>query len=96
MAAASAAAFQQPGQPVPPQPVDAVALQIWCNRVDGRLDDQATAITGVGLELQATIGHAKDAMNTIVDSVRVEFTGFKRQVHHDHEQLNTVVAARVW
>ena len=92
MAAASAAAFQQLGQPAPPQPVDAVALQIWCNRVDGRLDDQATAITGVGLELQATIGHAKDAMNTIVDSVRVEFTGFKRQVHHDHEQLNTVVA----
>ena len=82
MAAASAAAFQQLGQPAPPQPVDAVALQIWCNRVDGRLDDQATAITGVGLELQATIGHAKDAMNTIVDSVRVEFTGFKRQVHH--------------
>ena len=54
---------------------------------------QATAITGVGLELQATttIGHAKDAMNAIVDSVRVEFTGFKRQVHHDHTQLNTVV-----
>ena len=92
MAAASAAAFQQLGQPAPPQPVDAVALQIWCNRVDGRLDDQATAITGVGLELQATIGHAKDAMNTIVDSVRVEFTGFKRQVHHDNKQLNTVVA----
>jgi hypothetical protein len=93
MAAAAAAAFPLPQQqPPPPQPVDAAALQVWCSRVDSRLDDQATAITGVGLELQATIGHAKDAMNAIVDSVRVEFTGFKRQVHHDHKQLNTVVA----
>jgi hypothetical protein len=55
MAAAAAAAFQPP-QP----PVDATALQVWCLSVDGRLDDQATAITGVGLELQATIGHAKE------------------------------------
>ena len=88
MAAAAAAAFQPP-QP----PVDATALQVWCLSVDGRLDDQATAITGVGLELQATIGHATDAMNAIVDGVGVEFTGFKRQVHHDHAQFNTVVTA---
>ena len=93
MAAASAAASPQPQQPLPPQPIDATALQIWCSRVDGRLDDQATAITGVGLQLEATIGHAKDAMNAIVDGVRVELLGFKRQVHQDHAQLNTVVAA---
>ena len=60
MAAAVAAAFPLPQQQPPPQPVDAAALQVWCSRVDNRLDDQATAITGVGLELQATIGHAKE------------------------------------
>ena len=87
---AAAAAFQQPLQPPPPQPIDATALQIWCSRVDGRLDDQATAITGVGL---MTIGHAKDAMNAIIEGVRGELVGFKRQVHHDHGQLNIVVAA---
>ena len=93
MAAASAAAFPQPQQPLPPQPIDATALQIWCSRVDGRLDDQATAITGVGLQLEMTIGHAKDAMNAIIEGVRGELVGFMRQVHHDHGQLNIVVAA---
>ena len=82
-----------PQQPMPPQPIDATALQIWCSRVDGRLDDQATAITGVGLQLEMTIGHAKDAMNAIIEGVRGELVGFKRQVHHDHGQLNIVVAA---
>ena len=91
MAAASAAAFPQPQQPLLAQPIDATALQIWCSRVDGRLDDQATAITGVGLQLEMTIGHAKDAMNAIIEGVRGELVGF--QVHHDHGQLNIVVAA---
>ena len=78
MAAASAAAFPQPQQPLPPQPIDATALQIWCSRVDGRLDDQATAITGVGLQLEMTIGHAKDAMNAIIEGVRGELVGFNQ------------------
>ena len=74
------------------QPVDPMALQLWLAQVEGRLDEQATAITGVGLELQTTIGHAKGAMTAIVESVKVELLGFKRQVHNDHGQLNAVVA----
>ena len=55
------------GQPQPP--VDPTALQLWCGQVEGRLDEQATAITGVGLQLEMTFGHAKDAMKVITDGV---------------------------
>ena len=85
MAAAAAAASAQPA-------VDTAALQVWCARTDGRLDAADTAITGVGLHLEATVGQAKDAMNAIVQDVRVEL-GFQQQVRIDHQQLNNVVAA---
>ena len=35
----------------------------------------------------------KDAMNAIVQGVRVELLGFQQQVRIDHQQLNNVVAA---
>ena len=50
---------------------DAAALRAWRLEVDGRLDAQSTSITGVGLTLEATINHAKAAMTSIVQGVRV-------------------------
>ena len=73
--------------------VDVVALQAWVGLTDQRLDATDTAITGVSLNLEATVGHAKGAMNAIIQSVRTELLGFKRQVHTDHQQLNAVVSA---
>ena len=93
MAASSAAASGAAAGATRAEPVDAIAPQVWCSRIEGRLDDQATAVTGVGLQLAATTEHAKGAMNAIVEGVRSELMGFKRQVHHDHGQMNGVVAA---
>ena len=73
--------------------VDLVALQAWVGLTDQRLDANDTAITGVSLNLGATVGQAKDAMNALVQGVRTELLGFKRQVHTDHQQLNAVVSA---
>jgi hypothetical protein len=72
---------------------EAAALRAWKVEVDGRLDEQATAITGVGLTLTATIDHAKIAMSNIVQGVRVELMGSQAQDHALLEQLNAVVAA---
>ena len=63
MSAVSAASSAAAGAA---QPVDPVALQQWSAAVEGRLDEQTTRITGVGLNLEALIGHAKEAMKTIV------------------------------
>ena len=82
----AAAAADVPG-------VDLVALQAWVGLTDQRLDTNDTAITGVSLNLEATVGQAKDAMSAIVQGVRTELLGFKRQVHTDHQQLNAVVSA---
>ena len=73
--------------------IDVAALQTWVALTDQRLDAADTAITGVGLNLEATVGQAKEAMGAIVQGVRVELLGFKQQVHSDHQQLNAVVAA---
>ena len=73
-AAGSAAAAQ----------LDPLALQVWVAEVEGRLDAQATRMTGVNLELQQLVGHARDAMKSIVDGVAGELLCFKRQVHIDH------------
>ena len=102
MSAASAAAtaawagaqppqLGQDGQPQLQPPVDPTALQAWCAQVVGRLDEQATRINGVGIQLDQTIGHARKAMQDIVAGVSNELTGFQRVVHHDHGKLNSVV-----
>ena len=73
--------------------IDVSALQARAALTDQRLDANDMATTGVSLNLEATVGQAKDAMNAIVQGVRTELLGFKRQVHTDHQQLNAVVSA---
>ena len=73
------------------QPVDPTALQLWVQEVEGRLDAQAMRVNGVGLQLEQTIGHAKEDMQAIVSGVSAELVGFQRQVHHDHGKMNAVV-----
>ena len=88
MAASFAAASAAAGTPT----VDMAALQAWVAHTDGRLDSADTAITGVGLQLAATVEGAKVALQQIVEGVRVELMGFKRQVHSDHGTMNAVIA----
>ena len=92
VSAMSAASAASAAAAAATQPVDPIALQAWCGAVEGRLDEHTTRITGVGLNLEQLIGHAKDAMKLVVDGVGAELTGFKRQVHHDHGKLDAVVA----
>ena len=95
VSAMSAASAASAAAAAATQPVDPIALQAWCGAVEGRLDEHTTRITGVGLNLEQLIGHAKDAMKLVVDGVGAELTGFKRQVHHDHGKLDAVVVAQI-
>ena len=73
--------------------LEAAALRAWKVEVEGRLDAADTAITGVTMNLGATIEHAKVALNGIVQGVRVELLGSQAQDRALLEQLNVVVAA---
>ncbi len=50
--------------------IDVVALQAWVAHTHERIDAADTAITGVSLNLEATVGQAKEAMGAIVRGFR--------------------------
>ena len=89
--AAAAAAFGAQHAMTAQVPVDPRALQAWAEEVEGRMNAHHTGLTGLGLQLDRTIGQAKEAMEAIVAGVSSELTGFKRLVHEDHGKLNTMV-----
>ena len=73
------------------QTFDPAALSAWTQEVEERLAVQTSSLTGLHVQLGATIAQAKAAMEAIVAGVSFELLAFKRQVHTDHGKLDELV-----